>query len=86
MKHQNTRIPPKITVSDDAEIITYDDSPGYKHQYDAFVLYADGDKGFVDQLTSYLANKDFEVIMVLFYSTYFIIHTCTYSLRLLFFS
>lgn len=36
--------------------ITEDDRPGYEHRYHAFVLYADADKDFVDEMFERLGN------------------------------
>nr|AHH80650.1 MyD88 [Antheraea pernyi] len=44
----NNRIAPPL--DEEFSVITVDDSVGYEHQYHAFVLYADEDKDFVDEL------------------------------------
>lgn len=46
---------------DESEILTFDDFFGYCHIYDAYVLYAEQDQGFVDKLCGYLDSKGFKI-------------------------
>ncbi|KAG6462170.1 hypothetical protein O3G_MSEX013092 [Manduca sexta] len=47
---------PLTPIDEEYSIITVDDRHGYEQQYDAFVLYADADKHFVDELEAKLSG------------------------------
>lgn len=53
-------------VDEEFSVITVDDAVGYEHQYHAFVLYADEDKDFVDELYEKMDGM-FQVLITLLF-------------------
>lgn len=53
-----------LSTETDRDQITYDDRPGYAHIYDAIVLYADEDKGFVAEMLRRMAEAGYQICTV----------------------
>lgn len=55
-----------LALVNDHELITFEDRPGHRHKYHAYVLYAEENKEFVFEMKHRLVSHGFEVQNILY--------------------